>query len=152
MRMRPIPSTGGRYWAGDDGRIYPRKRIGPLRTYDEGGYPVVRLWGGSGKVTRRVCRLVAEAWLDGFNSATEVHHINRDPCDNRPCNLAPLSKAAHLRIHGRHVDDVDFADCEAEARNAPPPRPLFDDACRIEELMGEASMIRERLERKGVRM
>lgn len=70
MRMRPIPSTGGRYWAGEDGR----------------------------------------------------------------------------------VDDADFADCEAMCAEAPPPRPLLGDACRIEVLMGEAARVFERLERKGVRL
>lgn len=149
MRMRPIPSTGGRYLAGEDGRIYSRKRLRPLRTYDEGGYPIVSLWVGSRKVSRRVCRLVAEAWCDGFTSATDAHHVNRDPYDNRPCNLVALSKAAHIREHGGRVDDADFADCEEMAKAAPPPRPILNDACRIEELMGRASKLHDRLAAKG---
>ena len=152
MRMKPIPSTGGAYWAGDDGRIYSRKRARPLKPYCEGSYPIVDLYHNGREVTRRVSRLVAEAWCEGFNSMTEVHHIDRDPSNNRPSNLMPLSPAAHMRVHGRRVDDVDFADCEAVCAEAPPPAPLFSDAGRIEVLMGEASKVFGRLEGKGVRL
>lgn len=150
--LRPIPSTGGRYWAGDDGRIYSRKRARPLKPYCEGSYPIVDLYHNGREVARRVSRLVAEAWCEGFNSMTDVHHLNRDPSDNRPCNLVALSKAAHMRAHGKAVDDVDFADCEAETQSAPPPAPLFDDARRIEGLMDEAADVFGRLAAKGVRL
>lgn len=112
MRMRPIPSTGGRYWAGEDGRVYSRKRLRPLRPF----------------------------------------HVDGDTRNDRPGNLAALSPAAHMRVHGRRVDDADFADCEAMCAEAPPPRPLLGDACLIEVLMGEAARVFERLERKGVRL
>lgn len=152
MRMRPIPSTGGRYWAGEDGRVYSRKRLRPLRPFHVEGYAVVNLWNGVSKVDRHVCRLVAEAWCEGFNSMTEVHHVDGDTRNDRPGNLVALSPAAHMRVHGRRVDDADFADCEAMCAEAPPPRPLLGDACRIEVLMGEAARVFERLERKGVRL
>lgn len=149
MRMKAIPSTGGRYWAGEDGRIYSKKRLRPLRPFYVEGYAVVCLWTGEAKVERRVCRLVAEAWCDGFTSAKEVHHIDGDCTNDRPSNLMPLSSAAHMRVHGRHVNDIEFADCEAMAESAPPP-PAFGTAGRIEALMADADRIRERLAAKGV--
>lgn len=123
-QLRPIPSTGGLYLAGDDGRIWSAKRGIPLRPFLAEGYEVVCLYAGGRTYERRVNRLVAEAWCDGFNSMTEAHHIDGDRRNNRPSNLAALSPAAHLRVHGKHVDDIEFADCEAAAASAPPVSPL----------------------------
>lgn len=131
--LRPIPSAGGLYLAGDDGRIWSAKRGMPLKPFLVEGYEVVCLYVGGRTYERRVNRLVAEAWCDGFNSMTEAHHIDGDRRNNRPSNLAALSPAAHLRIHGKHVDDIEFADCEAAAASAPPVSPLHRAAERIDE-------------------
>lgn len=45
-------------------------------------------------------RLVAEGMLCRFLHDDEVvHHINSDPSDNSPCNLAVMTQAEHARIH-----------------------------------------------------
>lgn len=150
--LRPIPSTGGRYLAGDDGRIYSKARGIALSEFLVEGYPVVCLYAMGRKVDRRVPRLVAEAWCEGFNSMTEVHHVDRDRANNRPCNLVALSPAAHLREHGRTVDDVDFADCEAMCAAAPPPAAIFDSGGAIRDLAARAEELHARLAAKGVRL
>lgn len=45
-------------------------------------------------------RLVMEAELGRFLTRDEVvHHINEIPTDNRPENLAVMTKAEHDRLH-----------------------------------------------------
>lgn len=41
-------------------------------------------------------RVVAECWLDGFDPAKQIHHINEDKTDNRVENLECLSQKEHL--------------------------------------------------------
>lgn len=127
MRTKPIPSTGGRYRAGEDGHIYPAK-IDPAkcrggRAYltekldgsmkgmaRRGGYLRVKLFVNGRSLTKPVHRLVAEAWLDGYSDLYEVHHENRIASDNRPCNLVLMTRLEHMREHGASVTDVEVAD------------------------------------------
>lgn len=46
-----------------------------------------------------VHRYVAERTYGPIPRGYEVHHINGDKEDNRPCNLAVLSKEEHRKIH-----------------------------------------------------
>lgn len=50
-----------------------------------------------------VHRRVAEKKLGGsIGRGRVVHHINEDKGDNRPGNLAVVSRAVHARLHGGH--------------------------------------------------
>ena len=49
-----------------------------------------------------VHRVVAECWMDGFDPAKQIHHINGDKTDNRLENLECLSQNEHMRE--RHAD------------------------------------------------
>ena len=127
MRVKLIPSTGGKYRAGEDGHIYPSK-IDPTRfkggrpsltekldgsmkdMVRRGGYLRVKLFVNGRSITKPVHRLVAEAWLDGYSDLYEVHHLNHVPTDNRPCNLVLMTRLEHMREHGLAVTDVEVAD------------------------------------------
>ena len=139
---RPIPSTGGLYLAGADGSVWrapgfdptgrwlPTRRIAERRLGSvarearNGPYLAVNVCVLGDKTRRPVHRLVAEAWLPDYHPMLEVHHVNGDPTDNRPCNLRCLTGPEHARLHGRFVLDAELADARAEweaHRDDPPP-------------------------------
>ena len=49
-----------------------------------------------------VHRIVAKCWMDNFDPAKQIHHINGDKTDNRLDNLECISQTEHLR--DRHAD------------------------------------------------
>ena len=49
-----------------------------------------------------VHRVVAECWMEGFDPAKQIHHINGVKTDNRLENLECISQVEHLR--DRHAD------------------------------------------------
>ena len=70
-----------------------------------------------------VHRAVAECWMDGFDPAKQIHHINGDKTDNRLENLECLSQSEHMRE--RHADLLAVAgkyertdEVKAKLRNA----------------------------------
>ena len=93
---RPIRSHEGIYEVSDDRevrRISPGKRTYPGRTLkqwiDSHGRPRVTLYLRGKRTTYLVSRLVADAFLPAKSATdTVVRHLNDDPADNRPCNLA----------------------------------------------------------------
>lgn len=49
--------------------------------------------------------LVAAAYLpEPAQPDMELHHINHDPSDNRPCNLVWLTKEQHQEVHKRMLE------------------------------------------------
>lgn len=114
--LRPIPGVVG-YAAGSDGRIYSFRAPGNSRwRYQTNPRPlsgakgresylrVNLLWRGS--KTRLVHRLVCEAFHGPCPAGMECSHLNGDPNDNRPQNLAWESSAENNRRkhdHGTHA-------------------------------------------------
>lgn len=103
LTLRPIPSTGGLYSAGDDGRIYRGgQHLKPWR----GGYEQQYEMVSAGEQRKAyVHRLVCEAFYgpapDGM---PEVRHLDGDSLNNRPENLDWGTKeqnAADRSAHGR---------------------------------------------------
>lgn len=140
--LRPIPSAGGLYLAGDDGSIWaaprfdgqgawrPAKRVKPKSCGGHAGsarrgrYLCVNLTIGGVTTQRAVHRLVAEAWLPDYHWMKVVHHVDRDPRNNRPENLRCMLRTEHERLHGVSVSDADATlerDLFEEHRDDPPP-------------------------------
>lgn len=80
----------GGYWK--PGRI---RRAGATR----GGYLFAPLAVDGKTTAKRVNRLVAEAFLDGYSDEIEVHHKDGDKTNNRADNLVCLSSEAHHEEH-----------------------------------------------------
>ena len=108
MKVEPIPSCEG-YYAGEDGNIYSKrnfnrfhmvgKKLKPLKPHNNGGpYLGVTICIHSKRRYRKIHRLVFEAF-HGPSEGLEIHHIDKDPTNNRPENLAGLTVKEHLDEH-----------------------------------------------------
>lgn len=111
IEIRPIPSTGGRYGAGVDGRIYriDRGAPRPLRPDMAGSrreYEYVAI--SIGGVARRhsVHRLVCEAFYGACPfPGGHVRHLDGNPQNNLPSNLDWGTVSQNRKdtvAHGRH--------------------------------------------------
>ncbi len=110
--FREVVSLPG-YFAGVDGCIYSCKsRWGTVVDKrrlavgkDKDGYHTVQLWVDGKNSTRRVHRLVAEAFsLPRQEHHTQLRHLNGDKDDNRSANLVwgtAVENAEDREIHGR---------------------------------------------------
>lgn len=108
LATRPIPSTGGRYSAGDDGRIY--SGAVPLKPWF-GGYEQQYAMVSAGDQRKAyIHRLVCEAFYgDAPEGLPEVRHLDGDPSNNRPENLDWGTKeqnAADRSAHGRATGEA----------------------------------------------
>ena len=63
------------------------------------GYKYIPLMTNGIQESRWIHRLVAEAFLDGYSEEIEVHHIDRDPTNNRADNLVCLTREEHRKRH-----------------------------------------------------
>lgn len=80
----------------EDGSVF--RRLSPSK--DAGGYHQIR----NGKIRERRHVLVAEAYLGPRPRGADVRHLNGDPADDRPENLAYGSRrenAGDMVRHGR---------------------------------------------------
>jgi hypothetical protein len=106
---RPLLGYEGLYEVSSLGRVrgmprphaYPRRAdrllyIGPNRPGPR-GYLQVRLCRDGLEVTRKVHRLVAEAFLGPRSAPFEVNHIDGDKTNNRASNLEWVSPDANVR-------------------------------------------------------
>lgn len=64
------------------------------------GYMEIAIWENGKRVTRKLHRVIMEHYLGrSLASCEDVHHINGDKLDNRPCNLQVISHGEHSRHH-----------------------------------------------------
>ncbi|MFC3848880.1 NUMOD4 motif-containing HNH endonuclease [Corynebacterium hansenii] len=115
---RPIPGWEGRYEASTHGRIrnVPRRiimrngipktirpRILTPQRKDKYGHLTLNLSRGDGRSNNRmVHRLIAETFLGPRPDGMHVRHLNGDPTDNRPENLAYGTHSENMRDMVRH--------------------------------------------------
>lgn len=117
---RAIPGWPG-YFASADGLIWSNRRsfrnpfgeqLVALRpSLDRDGYPQLRLMTALKKAKAApVHVLIALAFIGPRPDGMVVAHLNGDPSDNRPGNLAyvePAENSRHRELHGRHKRGAD---------------------------------------------
>lgn len=95
---KPIGNSLG-YFVSSDGQvkhIYGNGEERILRPWlDTSGYPSVHIH----EETKRVHRLVAEAFIPNPCNLPEVHHRNENRADNRMENLMWCNRRRHMRKH-----------------------------------------------------
>ena len=98
---RTIKETDGKYSVSNLGNVkrnehytivsptftafYKERKVNPYKTAE--GYLVVRLQTGSKSITRKIHRLVAEAFIDNPNGFPCVNHLDEDRSNNIVTNL-----------------------------------------------------------------
>lgn len=88
------------YIATDDGRIINLKRGRALKgTLDKYGYRYVILSKNRILYTRKVHRLVYQAFHGKISKRTDIHHLNQKRDSNELKNLIAIPKLIHISIH-----------------------------------------------------
>ena len=73
------------------------KKNGIVKTFvNEKGYHRVHLWSGKNRITKRLHRLVAEAFIENPNNLKEVNHIDEDKNNNKSSNLEWCSRQQNI--------------------------------------------------------
>jgi hypothetical protein len=115
IKILPVPGTGGKYFAGEDGHIYcysaarnNARKPRPFRLSEaiwDNGYPLVSLILRSRKRTKAVHTCVCVAFHGTRPSPIhETRHLDGDKTNNKPDNLkwgTPVENEADKRRHGR---------------------------------------------------
>jgi hypothetical protein len=110
-RWRPVPGFGTRYEVSDQGRVRSRAKSAEERmrslSANSQGYHTVDLWNGDGtSATKRVHRLVLEAFVGPAPAGHEACHGNGDRTDNRLENLRWDVRTENMRDVVRHGHNV----------------------------------------------
>ena len=106
---KPVVGFGDRYLVSNLGDVYSALARRNLKSAPTEGYPTVVLGRGN---TRRVCHLVAAAFIGPRPKGLDVCHKNGDRADSRANNLRYGTRGSNnedLVFHGKRrlsVDDV----------------------------------------------
>lgn len=105
-QWRPMLSFEEKYLVSDEGRVWSigRERL-LTHVTTPNNYLVVCLSAPPSRTTRKVHRLVLEAFVGPCPEGMETRHLNGDRQENRLANLAwgtALENAADLKRHGRN--------------------------------------------------
>jgi len=106
-RWLPVPGFEGLYEASDQGRVKSlRKGVIMSPGSGQDGYPIVSLYGPTGRKGIAVHRLIAEMFVPGRNPLhREVAHLDGVRTNCRASNLKWVSKIenfSHKKLHGTH--------------------------------------------------
>lgn len=123
-RWKEVEGTNGALLVSDQGRVKSLLRDGRVLkpTPDNKGYLRLRVTLNRKKMSYKVHRLVAMAFVDNPDDKPQVNHINGDKTDNRPCNLEWVTNKenAHHAISNGLWDAVRIAAFyEDESRKKP---------------------------------
>lgn len=108
---RIIPGYGGKYMVSNFGRVKSldfnntgTEQIMALKT--NGSHPCANLSYKNQAHQPQVHKLVAEAFIPNPQNKPVVHHINKNPFDNRVENLMWVTYKEHAELHREHWDDL----------------------------------------------
>lgn len=98
----------GTRWGKDASYMIPET----IRAISEtrNGYLYVPLTKDKKAYPRRLHRLVAEAFIDGYSESIEVHHKDGDITNNKADNLECILPAEHKAIHVKHKKVIGMKD------------------------------------------
>lgn len=104
---REVDGFDGRYLVSNMGRVFSTgkfgRKCGVMSLGNCRGYRTVGLTSDCGTVSKRVHRLVADAFVPGRSfDRNQVNHINGDRSDNRAENLEWVTQSENI-LHAYHV-------------------------------------------------
>ena len=107
-RWRDVKGYEGLYIVSEEGRVFAFKRPACYRSahymspaLDEHGYPMVCLCKNGKNKTRRVHRLVAEAFLPNPCNFLEINHIDENPSNCALNNLEWCDRSYNVNYGSR---------------------------------------------------
>lgn len=104
--MKDIKGFEGRYAVTSCGKVWSYKRKKWLRpSTDERGYQRVSLQVNNEKHTKKLHRLVAEAFIPNPNNLPQVNHKDENPSNNHMSNLE-WCDAKYNCNYGHHNENV----------------------------------------------
>ena len=90
--------THPKYYATSEGRIINSRGKAKSQTNNKDGYLKVDLYHGGERTTKRVHRIIAEAFVPNPDNKPDVNHIDGNKHNNRPENLEWATKSENM-IH-----------------------------------------------------
>lgn len=103
MEWRAVVGFEDNYEVSSCGQVRSLSRMKPLAGHiDRHGYRRVFLWVSSVCHTRRVHRLVCEAWHGPCPAGLECAHLDGNPGNNTESNLAWVSRSENMRHRVAH--------------------------------------------------
>lgn len=107
------------YKVNPDGEVFNRRGKQLKTRITDKGYVTVTLTLNGIRTTKHIHRLLAECFLEKFEGAVEVDHINCVRDDNRLCNLRWVTKEQNVQHSydsgNRNVVGVRNANCKTDS-------------------------------------
>ena len=94
------------YKISENGRIFNKEGLELKQNLNKEGYYEIGLWKNNKRKTRRVHRLVGQAFLPNFYGKPEVDHKNRIRSDNRLINLKWATHRENMKNLGIYKNNT----------------------------------------------